>query len=118
MSELGDAEIKRLVEIVRRSAPDLEEIRKEVAKMPPWELESDRRIAKALSIAPDGAYDGDHHKMWVLDQMVRALTGCPMVTRSAVDANGENYSYEAQGESEEYERFVDEVGGWDEGIAP
>lgn len=80
------------------------------------------RIAKALSIAPDGMYDGDHHKMWVLDQMVRALTGCPVVTKTAKDCRGEEYSYQAQGESEEYLRFVHEVGGrdagWDEGIAP
>jgi hypothetical protein len=78
----------------------------------------DDRIAKALKFAEYGVYDGAHHKDWVIDQMVRALTGCPMVTKSAVDGNGKNYSYEAQGESEEYERFVHELGGWDEGIAP
>lgn len=76
------------------------------------------RITKALKYAENGVYDGDHHKMWAIDQMVRALTGCPMITKTAVDCRGEDYSYEAQGESEEYLRFVYEVGGWDEGIAP
>jgi hypothetical protein len=34
------------------------------------------RIMKALDIATDyGGIDGAHHKMWVIDQMVSALTG-------------------------------------------
>ena len=76
------------------------------------------RIAKALKYAENGVYDGAHHKDWVIDQMVRALTGCPMVTKSAIDAYGKPYTFEAQGESEEYLRFTHEIGGWDEGIAP
>lgn len=33
-------------------------------------------IIKALEIAARyGSIDGEHHKMWVIDQMVRALTG-------------------------------------------
>jgi hypothetical protein len=76
------------------------------------------RVAKALSIVIGGVSDGDHHKMWVIDQMVRALTGCPTVTQSAKDWRGQPYSYEAQGESEEYLRFVRSVPGWEEGIPP
>lgn len=76
------------------------------------------RIVKALKYAEDGVYDGAHHKDWVIDQMVRALTGCPMVTKAGKDYLGAIYSYEAQGESGEYLRFVHEIGGWDEGIAP
>ena len=35
-----------------------------------------KRIEKALDIAwTYGQTDGDHHKMWVIDQMVRALCG-------------------------------------------
>jgi hypothetical protein len=36
-------------------------------------MKLERRIAEALKIAaqPDGA----HHKDWIIDQMVRALTG-------------------------------------------
>lgn len=34
----------------------------------------DERISQALSIAwRYGQIDGSHHKMWVIDQMVRAL---------------------------------------------
>lgn len=80
------------------------------------------RITKALEFAGAyGATDGDHHKMSVIDQMVRALTGCPMVTKTALDYRNEPYEYEAQGESPDYEAFtLDEDGGhaWDEGIAP
>lgn len=76
------------------------------------------RIAKALELASTyGTTDGAHHKMWVIDQMARALTGCPVVTRNAVDYQGKPYAYEAQGESPEYEAFVGDE-EWDEGIAP
>lgn len=82
-------------------------------------LTPEERIAKALGFA--GAYgttDGGHHKMWVIDQMVRALTGCPPVTKEAVDYKGRPYTYEAQGESAEYLRFTGAGDDWDEGIAP
>lgn len=77
------------------------------------------RIAKALEFASEYAYiDGDHHKMWVIDQMVRALTGCPVATKSAVGSvTGEPYTYEVQGESPEYHAFIGDE-EWDEGIAP
>ena len=36
----------------------------------------DERIEKALAVIGQyGGIDGDHHKTWVLDQVVRALTG-------------------------------------------
>lgn len=78
-------------------------------------------IARALDIARRyGGIDGAHHKMWVIDQMVRALTGCPTVKRTANE-------YETQGESEDYRRWVadarsgddgPETYGWDVGITP
>lgn len=86
------------------------------------------RIGTALEYADRyGSIDGDHHKTWVIDQMVRALTGCPMVEKSKTDPRGENYTYQVQGESDEYRQFVaDHKDGedgpdtydWDEGIAP
>lgn len=85
---------------------------------------SDReRIQRALDVINGGVPDGDHHKMWVIDQMVRALTGCPMVERTARDYRGEPYTYVTQGESEEYLAFVrayetEDVGDWEKGIAP
>lgn len=81
------------------------------------------RIHKALEIAAESAmFDGDHHKMWVIDQMVRALTGCPVETRTGTTyltaADTITYQYEAQGESPQYQAFVAAARGWDEGIAP
>lgn len=39
-------------------------------------LTEEKRINDALDIALQfGGIDGDHHKTWVIDQMVRALTG-------------------------------------------
>lgn len=92
------------------------------------------RITKALDYAGQyGQIDGAHHKAWVIDQVVRALTGCPMVRMvnhraSTPDGKGfMDYEYEGQGESEEYRAFVrDHCAGedgadtyaWDEGIAP
>jgi len=77
----------------------------------------DPRIEHALEIANRYAgIDGAHHKMWSIDQMVRALTGCPMIEKAAV-----------QGESEEYLEFIrqhnegedgPDTYEWDEGIAP
>ena len=86
------------------------------------------RIKDALHYAERyGQTDGDHHKAWVIDQMVRALTGCPMVARGGYDGQGKHFAYEAQGESDEYRTFVREYQDgedgpetyeWDEGIAP
>lgn len=86
------------------------------------------RIGRALEIAVRyGGIDGDHHKTWVIDQMVRALTGCPMVEKSAIDCNRKPYCYEAQGESGEYVKLIadakagedgPETYDWDEGIPP
>lgn len=77
----------------------------------------ERRIKRALDYALRfGGIDGSHHKTWVLDQMVRALTGCTKPSRS-----------DSQGESEEYRKWVKrcrrgehgpETYSWDTGIAP
>lgn len=66
--------------------------------------EPEARIEAALKIAGEyGPIDGAHHKDWVIDQMVRALTG------------------------DKYEQFVREIKAgddgpetyeWNEGIAP
>lgn len=63
-------------------------------------------INKAVVIALDyGAVDGAHHKMWVIDQILRALTGCP-----------------EGGESDKYRKLILDYNGedyeWDRGIAP
>jgi hypothetical protein len=86
-------------------------------------MTADERIARALEIAHTyGGTDGEHHKQWVIDQMVRALTGCPMEKRQNTFG-----TYEVQGESDEYREWVTErMAGedgphtydWDTGTAP
>lgn len=65
------------------------------------------RTDQALDIARRfGGIGGDHHKAWVIDQMVRALTDCPWVQLEAVDYQGKPYTYMGMGESERYKAFV------------
>lgn len=90
-------------------------------------LSGGERIIKALELAMEyGGIDGGHHKMWVIDQMVRALTGCPMVETKVVNCKNP-YTFEKMGESAKYPEWVeickqDENGeivyGWGVGIAP
>lgn len=91
------------------------------------------KISKAISYAVDyGGIDGAHHKDWVIDQMVRALTGCPDVKEDIKLYNHDGsfkcmHEITVQGESEEYKKLVaDSCHGedgantysWDTGIAP
>lgn len=85
-------------------------------------------VQRALDIARQyGGSDGADHKMWVIDQMVRALTGCPMVEQWGIGDAGRLYTYAAQGESSAYLAWVTaakegedgpETYSWDTGIAP
>ena len=91
-------------------------------------MKKKERINQALDIAMNyGGYDGGHHKMWTIDQMVRALCGVPMVTKKAKDYKGQEYTYETLGTNEAYDKWVKnrksgedgpDTYGWDEGIAP
>ena len=65
----------------------------------------EERIKKALEFAWSyGQIDGNHHKMWVIDQMVRALCGSDKEYSDWIN------SYETP-DGEDY-------WGWDIGIAP
>jgi hypothetical protein len=80
-------------------------------------------VTKALAFAMlYGTIDGAHHKMWVIDQMVRALTFCPTITKEGIDCYGKSYTFKTFGESEQYKDLVKgmEKSGynWDTGIAP
>jgi hypothetical protein len=86
------------------------------------------RIREAINVGVEyGGIDGDHHKDWVIDQMLRALTSCPMVVKTATDSRGKEYTYTTQGESDQYKDMVAEACDgedgpntypWDCGIAP
>ena len=86
------------------------------------------QIEKALDFGIQyGGIDGAHHKDWVIDQMIRALMNCPMIENTHPDSTGKEYTYEYQGESEEYKKLVKEscdgedgpnTYEWDCGIAP
>lgn len=66
----------------------------------------EEKIKNALSYAWSyGQIDGSHHKMWVIDQMVRALCETQEEYNNWVEA------YEAPLSDEEY--YI-----WDTGIAP
>lgn len=75
-----------------------------------------KRVAKALEfIVKYGSIDGAHHKDWVLDQVTRALTGCPMVEKTATDCDGKPYTYQTQGESQDYLDLVRETCAGEDG---
>jgi hypothetical protein len=91
---------------------------------PDWQA----RCLHALAIAMEtGGIDGGHHKAWVIDQMVRALLGCPTITVERHDFDGHPFRYQILGESPEYLEWVQmyETGEdgpgtyeWDRGITP
>ncbi len=67
-------------------------------------LDSDTPTGMAIEIAVRwGGIGGDHHKAWVIDQMVRALAGDKYaeIVRDARDGENGPETYD-----------------WDEGIAP
>lgn len=86
-----------------------------------------QKIKKALDYAfKYSQHDGGHHKMWCIDQMVRALLECPIETKT-VKRDGVVYSFEEQGESNKYKKWIKEYCNgedgpetyeWDEGIPP
>lgn len=85
------------------------------------------RVDTALDLASLGSFDGAHHKMYAIDQIVRALCGVPEIEETARDAHGKEYTYTTQGTNLEYQAWIknfcegDEGPNtyeWDEGIAP
>jgi len=88
----------------------------------------EEHVKKALDYAVRfGGIDGDHHKAWVIDRIVRALTRCPMIEVQKTSHNGITYTFQIQGESTEYLQLVadakagddgPETYEWNVGIAP
>jgi hypothetical protein len=81
------------------------------------------RIDRAIDVAVKyGGTDGDHHKAWVIDQMVRELTGCKPIMHTELLADGGTICYATLNESETYKELVNGVIAdgydWDKGIPP
>lgn len=70
-------------------------------------MKNKEKIKSALNLIYQyGSIDGGHHKQWVLDQVVRILTGDKYnewINDFYLDENGE---------------YISEWEGWDTGIAP
>lgn len=84
-----------------------------------------QRVAKALGLAgPCSGIDEFAHRTWVIDQMVRALCGCPIVKTPVLCADGSEYELERQDENDEYHAFLSEYEGggggheWEMGTPP
>lgn len=84
------------------------------------QTEAERRIALALEyIYRYGSIDGGHHKQWVLDQAVRALTGCPTIDGVGTDGDlGESDEYRAWVQAAKAGEYGPDSYDWDTGIAP
>lgn len=90
----------------------------------------EERIRKAIQVAVQhGGHEGAHHKDWVIDQMVRQLTGCPTVQRMSKHkwADGKHHEISVLGESDMYLALVraacdgedgPDTYSWEVGIAP
>lgn len=72
-------------------------------------LDQDPRITQAVNLAFNcGQYDGAHHKMWVIDQMVRLLLG----------PKYEQFVSMYEGPITDDDSGESMVNEWDTGIAP
>lgn len=97
--DCADWALKRIEEL----EAELAEVRGRVEKAEASQKIALLRISQALEEAESGTIDGDWHKMWVIDQMVRKLTG-PKYKQWVKDfENGEEGP---------------ETYAWDVGIAP
>lgn len=78
---------------------------------------TEQRIERALEYAfKFGQIGGDHHKTWVIDQMVRALTGCGIDTETQIQGSCNEY-YEWLKKYNDGEEGPNTY-SWDVGIAP
>lgn len=88
-----------------------EDITSEMGRSSPWLIEPIRvpeSDADRIELAVDlgfryGGIDGGHHKMWTIDQMLRALLGDRYAARVTLERDGEDGP---------------ETYDWDTGIAP
>ena len=76
-----------------------------------WGEQGWSRIDDALTFIQEGVPDGDHHKAWMIDQIVRILTGCPdeKMTSPA------GHTFTTRGMSDQYFQFLQEYTAGDDG---
>lgn len=69
-----------------------------------------------------GGIDGDHHKMWVIDQICRILKGTPIELKLAKWENHEEYRFSTLEPSQKYldwvQKTVESGYSVDEGCPP
>lgn len=71
-----------------------------------------------------GQIDGDHHKLWVLDQVARILHGTPVTVKRATWQNGPvrevEYRFSTGTPSKKYLKWMEsmQADGYDVGVAP
>lgn len=74
------------------------------------------RISTALDMASEhGGFPGEHHKSWLIDQMVRVLTGCVAREEERTDKYGNKYWVEILENSDDYNEFVRDFCSGDNG---
>jgi hypothetical protein len=86
------------------------------------------RNRNALAVAMrSGGVEGEHHRTWVIDQVVRALTGCAMTTEGDDPGEPPSRIDPDVPPTPEYEAWVAEHNNgedgaetytWETGIAP
>lgn len=69
----------------------------------------------ALRFLASGQIDGEHHKLWVLDQVARCLHGAPLTVREASWKNGQTELRYSVGTCPAYERWVAEMRDGEDG---
>ena len=83
----------------------------------PDTLNDSEKVAAALDfVAEYGLIEGEEHRKWVLDQVVRVLTGCPATKQVFVDSEDRERIVRSLGESEAYQEFVVQQVVSDEGV--
>lgn len=95
---------------------DITATENEFAQLQANVVDCDSLIADALElIVRFGGTDGLHHLQWVVDQVARALTGCP---KNGNDSYGENQQYLDLVAETKAGEDGPETYDWETGIAP
>ncbi len=95
------------------------EILNEISGVSENQLCKNDRIAKALEIAFNySQIDGDHHKAWAIDQMVRALCGCKQNEKESGDFLDESDEYLQFVNKYEHDDNGEKQWTWDDGVNP